>query len=102
MVLRFCIKLFPHMLDAEPNHYHYLWLKSAFGCWEYFFFSPQCCKVEEGRNCRSFINALLHCGLNLKQMGQDALAKIQCEHADLHRAFHFKYGNAETGPGHCV
>lgn len=63
---------------------------------------PQCSKVEDGRNCRSFINALLLCGLNLKQMGQDALAKIQCEHADLHRAFHFKYGNAETGPGHCV
>jgi len=101
MVLRFCIKLFSCMLNAEANCYHYLLLESVFGCWEYFFF-PQCCTVEKCRNCRSFINALLHCSLNPKQMGQDALAKILCEHADLQRAFHFQYGNAETGPGHWV
>ena len=47
---------------------------------------PLCLKVEEGRNCRSFINALLHCGLNLQQMGQDSLAATQCEPAELHRA----------------
>lgn len=35
MVLRFCIKLFSFVLNAQPNHY--LLLKSAFGCWEYFF-----------------------------------------------------------------
>lgn len=58
--------------------------------------------MEEGRNRRSFINALLLCGLNLKQMGQDALAKIPRERADLHRASHFQYGDAETGPGHWV
>lgn len=27
MVLRFCIKLFSCVLNAEPNHYHYLLLK---------------------------------------------------------------------------
>lgn len=84
MVLRFCIKLFSFVLNAQPNHY--LLLKSASGCWEYFFFSPPCLKVKEGRNYRSFINALLHCGLNLQQMGQDTLANIQYEPADLHRA----------------
>lgn len=55
--------------------------------------------MEEGRNCRSFINALLLCGLNLKQMGQDGLAKILCERADLHRASRFQYSDEETGPG---
>lgn len=60
------------------------------------FFSPLCLKVEEGRNCRSFINALLHCGLNLQQMGQDTLANIQCEPADLHRASQSKHSGAGT------
>lgn len=35
MVLRFCIELFSFVFNAQPNHY--LLLKSAFGCWEYFF-----------------------------------------------------------------
>lgn len=54
------------------------------------FFPLLCLNVEEDRNCRSFINALLHCGLNLQQMGQDTLANIQCEPADLHWASLFK------------
>lgn len=55
--------------------------------------------MEEGRNCRSFIDALLHCGLNLQQMGQDTLANVQCEPADLHRASLFKHSDAGTGKG---
>lgn len=35
MMLRVCIKLFSFALNSQPNHY--LLLKSAFGCWEYFF-----------------------------------------------------------------
>lgn len=98
MVLRFCIKLLSCMLNAEPNHYNYLLLKSAFKCWEYFP-PPNVAKWRKV-GIADHINSLLHCDLNLKQMGQDALAEIQCEHVDLHRAFHFKYGDEGTGPGH--
>lgn len=55
--------------------------------------------MEEGRNCRSFINALLRCAPDLHQLGLDALAQAQREHADSHRALHAHTAMQGLGQG---
>lgn len=55
--------------------------------------------MEEGRNCKSFINALLRCGPGLHQLGLDALAQAQRERADSHRALHFHTAMQGLGQG---